>query len=108
EVGELTRTAAAVRTKDADNSEQYSIKYLSFYSGVAMEFSKPERLLTSVELLVNWSIDDLKSTFGSGLKRGTVNGQKLLDFGTTQTGQKLVAMMDGNGNVRSVRFSKAK
>src|SRR5262249_47554904 len=80
EVGELTRTAAAVRTKDADNSEQYSIKYLSFYSGVAMEFSKPERLLTSVELLVNWSIDDLKSTFGSGFKRRTVNGQKILDF----------------------------
>ncbi|MGH9802997.1 MAG: S1C family serine protease [Blastocatellia bacterium] len=113
EVADLTRTAAVVRTKDTGDSEQYSIKYLSFYSGLAMNFSKPDRLLTSVELLVNWSVDDVKNTFGEKFKRRTVDGQKVLDYGTLKSEnnaarKQLIAIMDGNGNVRSVRFTKAK
>jgi hypothetical protein len=108
EVADLTRTAAVVRTQDSADSEQYTIKYLSFYSGLAMTFSKPDRLLTSVELLVNWSVADVKNTFGEKFKRRTVNGQKVLDYGKLAAGHQLVAVMDGNGNVRSVRFTKAK
>jgi hypothetical protein len=113
EVADLTRTAALIRTKDTDDSEQYSIKYLSFYSGLAVSFSKPDRLLTSVELLVNWSVEDVKNTFGEKFKRRTVDGQKVLDYGTLKSEnnaarKQLIAVMDGNGNVRSVRFTKAK
>ena len=108
DVADLTRTAAVVRGKDAGDSEQYSIKYLSFYSGLAMDFSKPDRLLTAVELLVTWSVEDIKNTFGGKFKRRTVAGQKLLDYGRLATGHQLIATLDGNGNVRSVRLTKAK
>ncbi|MCI0664564.1 MAG: S1C family serine protease, partial [Acidobacteria bacterium] len=108
EVQELTRTAALTKTKDKDNFEEYTIKYLSIYTGVAMNFNKPERLLSSVELLVNWSVTDLENTFGDKYKKRTVANEKILDFGKLQSGKQLIAVMDGNGNVRSVRFSKAK
>jgi S1-C subfamily serine protease len=108
EVGELTRTAAVVKTKDTDESEEYTIKYLSSFSGLAMSFSKPERLLTSVELLVNWSVTDLENTFGAKYKNRTVGKEKILDYGKLQSGHQLIAMLDGNGNVRAVRFTKAK
>jgi len=108
EVNDLTRTAALVKTKDTDEVEEYTIKYLSFYSGLAMSFSKPDRLLTSVELLVTWSIEDLKNTFGDKFKKRTVGNQKILDYGKLPTGQTLIAVLDGNGNVRSVKFAKAR
>lgn len=108
EVGELTRTAAVIKTKDEDAAEEYTIKYLSFHDGLTMTFSKPEHLLTGVELLVTWSLEDIKNTFGNNFKRRTVGNQKILDFGKMSSGHQLVAAMDGNGNVRSVKFSKAK
>lgn len=108
EVTDLTRTAALVKTKDTDEAEEYTIKYLSFYSGLAMTFNKPDRLLTSVELLVTWSTEDLKNTFGEKFKKRTVGNQKVLDYGKLPTGQTMVAILDGNGNVRSVRFAKAR
>jgi hypothetical protein len=108
EVGDLTRTAALVKTSDSDETEELTIKYLSFHSGVAMNFSKPDRLLSSVELLVTWSLDDLKNTFGEKFKKRTVNKQQVLDFGKLPSGRQLVALMDGNGNVRSVKFTKSK
>lgn len=108
EVTDLTRTAALVKTKDTDEAEEYTIKYLSFYSGLAMTFNKPDRLLTSVELLVTWSIEDLKNTFGEKFKKRTVGNQKILDYGKLPTSQTMVAILDGNGNVRSVRFAKAR
>ncbi|MGE0883248.1 MAG: S1C family serine protease [Blastocatellales bacterium] len=108
EVNDLTRTAALVKTKDTDELEEYTIKYLSFYSGLAMSFSKPDRLLTSVELLVTWSIEDVKNTFGDKFKKRTVGNQKVLDYGKLPTGQTLIAVLDGNGNVRSVKFAKAR
>ncbi len=108
EVGDQTRTAALVKTSDSDEAEEFTIKYLSFRSGLAMSFAKPDRLLTSVELLVTWSVEDLKNTFGDKFKKRTVNKQQILDFGKLPGGQQVIAVMDGNGNVRSVKFTKAK
>jgi S1-C subfamily serine protease len=108
EVAQLTGTAAVIKSKDADASEEYTIKYLSSFTGLAMTFSKPERLLTGVEMLVNWSVTDLENTFGNKYKKRTVGKEKILDFGKLQTGHTLVALLDGNGNVRSVKFTKAK
>ena len=106
EATELMRSAALAKTKDTDTAEEYTVKYLSFHTGLTMSFAKPDRLLNSVELLVTWSIEDVKNTFGNKFKPRTVGGQKILDFGKQSTGQQLIAVMDGNGNVRSVRFSK--
>ncbi|MEO6724774.1 MAG: trypsin-like peptidase domain-containing protein [Blastocatellia bacterium] len=106
EVTELMRTAALAKTKDTDNAEEYTVKYLSFQTGLTISFSKPDRLLNSVELLVTWSLEDVKNTFGNKFKMRTVGSQKILDFGKQPTGQQLIAVMDGNGNVKSVRFSK--
>jgi S1-C subfamily serine protease len=108
EVGELTRTAALVKTKETDASEEYTIKYLSFSTGVAMGFSKPERLLASVEWLVNWTVTDLENTFGEKYRKRKIGNDRILDFGKLPSGKRLIALMDGNGNVRSVRFTKAK
>jgi S1-C subfamily serine protease len=108
EVGELTRTAAVIKTKETDESEEYTIKYLSAFSGLTMSFNKPERLLSSVELLVTWSTTDLENTFGNKYKKRTVGKEKILDYGKLQTGPQLIAVLDGNGNVRAVRFSKGK
>ncbi len=108
DVDELTRTAAVIKSKETDATEEFTIKYLSFYSGLSMSFGKPDRLLTSVELLVNWSIDDLKNTFGDKFKKKVVDNRQVLDFGKLQTGKQLIALLDGNGNIRSVRFTKMK
>lgn len=105
---ELTRLAAMVKTEDTDQLEAYTVKYLTFFTGLTVGFSKPDHLLNSVELLVNWSMDDLKNTFGDKFKRRTLGSQKILDFGKLPTGRQLIAYMDGNGNVRSVKFTKVK
>jgi len=108
EVGELMAAAAIVKTKDTEEIEEYTIKYLSSFSGLAMSFSKPERLLTSVELLVNWSVTDLENYYDKKYKKRTVGKDKILDYGKLPTGRQLIAVLDGNGNVRAVRFTKAK
>jgi hypothetical protein len=73
-----------------------------------MGFNKPERILTSVELLVNWSEEEMKNTFGSNFRKRKVGNRKILDYGKLESGRYLIAELDGNGNVRSVRFSKEK
>jgi hypothetical protein len=108
DVAELTRTAAVIKTKDTDEADEYTIKYLSSYMGLAMTFSKPERLLTSVQMRVNWSVTDLENTFGGKYKKRTEGKEKILDYGKLQGGQKMVATLDGNGNVRSITYTKAK
>lgn len=114
EVADLTRTAAVIKSAEAADTEQYTIKYLSFYSGLSMTFTKSDRLLTGVELLVTWSEDDLKGTFGEKFKKRTLNGQKIFDFGVLKlensalNGKQLIAIPDGNGNIRAVRFTKGK
>jgi len=108
DVGELTRTAALTKTKDTESVEEYTIKHLSFHNGMALGFNKPDRLLTSVELLVAWSQEELKNTFGDKFKKRTVGKEQILEFGKQPPGRQMIAVMDGNGNVRSVRFSKTK
>jgi hypothetical protein len=108
EVAQLTSTAAVIKSKETDNVEEYRINYLTPVIGLAMTFTRPERLLTGVEMLVNWSVGDLENTFGNKYKRRTIGKEKVLDYGRLQTGQSLVATLDGNGNVRSVKFTKAK
>ncbi|MBO0727245.1 MAG: trypsin-like peptidase domain-containing protein [Blastocatellia bacterium] len=108
DVAQLTNTAAVIKSKETDNTEEYRINYLTPVSGLAMTFTRPERLLTGVDLLVNWSVVDLENTFGNKYKRRTIGKEKVLDYGRLQTGQNLVATLDGNGNVRSVKFTKAK
>ena len=108
EVAQLTSTAAVIKSKETDEAEEYRIKYLSSFTGLAMTFSKPERLLTGVEMLVNWSVTDLENTFGARYRKRAVGKEKILDYGKMQAGLMLVALLDGNGNVRSVKFTKAK
>ena len=108
EVSQLTRTAAVIKSKDTDASDEYTIKYLSSVIGMTMTFNKPERLLTGVEMLVNWSLTDLENTFGGKYRKRAVGKEKILDYGKLQGGRALVALLDGNGNVRSVKFTKAK
>jgi S1-C subfamily serine protease len=108
EVAQLTSTAAVIKSKETDDAEEYRIDYLTSYSGLAMTFTRPEHLLTGVEMLVNWSVADLENTFGNKYKRRVAGKEKVLDYGKLQTGQNLVATLDGNGNVRSVKFVKAK
>jgi S1-C subfamily serine protease len=109
EVADLTRTAVAIKTKESATSEEYTIKYLSFYSGLTLGFSKPERVLQSVELLVNWSLEDLERTFGKKhTKRKGPDGQSYLEIKGQDEGKQVIATLDSKGNVSSVRFSKAK
>ncbi|MBO0720033.1 MAG: trypsin-like peptidase domain-containing protein [Blastocatellia bacterium] len=107
EVGELTRTAALVKTKETNGFDEYTIKYVSSNTGVALTFSKPERVLASVEWQVNWSITDLENTFGNKYKKRKAGNDRILDFGKLPSGKRLVALMDGNGSIRSVRFTNA-
>ncbi len=107
DVAELTSTAAAIKTKETDDAEEYTIKYLSSFTGLTITFNKPERLLTGVEMIVNWSVTDLENTFGGKYQRRTVGKNKILDFGN-KAGKNMVATLDGNGNVRSVKFTKVK
>jgi hypothetical protein len=106
EPAELLRSAAMVKTQDTDQIEEYSVQYLTFFTGLTISFSKPDRLLTGVELLVTWSVEDLKNTFGDKFKKRTVGNQKILDYGKLPTGRQLVALLDGNGNIRSIRFTR--
>lgn len=108
EVAQLTSTAAVVKSKETDDAEEYRINYLTSITGLAMTFTKPEQLLTGVEMLVNWSVVDLENTFGNKYKKRTVGKEKILDFGKAQAGHKLIATLDGNGNVRSVKFTKTR
>jgi S1-C subfamily serine protease len=108
EVAQLTSTAAVIKSKETDDSEEYKINYLTSYSGLAITFSRPEHLLTGVELTVTWSVLDLENTFGNKYKKRTVGKDKVLDYGKLPSGQNMVATLDGNGNVRSVKFAKAK
>jgi S1-C subfamily serine protease len=108
EVAQLTTTAAVIKSNETDAAEEYRINYLTPFIGLAMTFTKPEHLLTGVEMLVNWSVVDLENTFGAKYKKRTVGKEKVLDYGRLQTGRNLVATLDGNGNVRSVKFTKAR
>jgi hypothetical protein len=111
DIAELTRTAALVRTKETTTTEDYTINYLSQLIGMTFTINKSDRLLTGVELLVHWTIDDLERAFGSKYSKRTVNGQQVLEFKVKkEDGQKIakkiIAIQDANGLVRSVRYTR--
>jgi S1-C subfamily serine protease len=113
ELAEMTRTAALIKSKETATTEDYTIPFLNPVIGMTMTLNKADRVLMSVELLVNWTIDDLERAFGEKYSKRTVNGQKLLEFKTLKEegkkeGQKIVAVQDAKGLVRSVRFTKGK
>ena len=60
EVAQLTSTAAVIKSKETDDAEEYRINYLTTSIGLAITFTRPEHLLTGVEMLVNWSVVDLE------------------------------------------------
>jgi hypothetical protein len=114
ELAELTRTAALSKGNETKTTEDYTIQYLSPFIGMTITINKADRVLAGVELLVNWTIDDLERVFGDKhKKRDAGNGQKLIEFKTQKEEgkkevKKIVAVMDANGVVRSVRFTKEK
>jgi hypothetical protein len=113
ELAEMTRTAALIKSKETASTEDYTIPFLSPVIGMTMTLNKSDRVLAGVELLVNWTLDDLERAFGDKYKKRTVNGQKLLEFKTLKeegkkASQQIVAVQDANGLVRSVRFTRGK
>ncbi|MEY3283510.1 MAG: hypothetical protein RIR86_1523 [Acidobacteriota bacterium] len=101
DIDTLTRAAAVDKT-----DFRYTIRFLSYQYGVALTFSQPDRILTSVDMLVNWSVDDLRNTFGDKFKRRTIDNQRIIDYGQLETGRLLIAILDNNGNVRTIRFTR--
>ena len=109
EVTEMTRTAAMAKTGETASAEEFTVKYLSFYSGMTLGFGKGDRVLASAELLVSWSLADLERTFGDKYKRRTVDGRTVLEFNRKVfPGRLVVAGVDANDTVRSVRFTNAR
>jgi S1-C subfamily serine protease len=106
EVRELTRTAALVLTGNDTTIESYTIRHLSYHHGMTLHFTLPDRLLTTVDLLVTWTEEDLRNTFGPKFKRRTLGEQRILDYGRLETGRSLVAYLDRVGNIRTLRFTR--
>lgn len=101
DIDSLTRTADVRKTADS-----YTIHFLSYQYGVTLSFTSPGRILSSVDMLVNWSVEDLRNTFGDKFKRRTIDNLKVIDYGRLETGRTLVAILDNNGNVRTIRFAR--
>jgi S1-C subfamily serine protease len=108
EIEEVTRTAAPIKTIDTATVEQYTIKYLTFHEGLAMNFRKSDGRLESVELLVNWTITDLERAYGDKYKKRTIDGEKVLEFKKDQDKRQAFAHLDLNGAVRAIRFVETK
>ncbi|HKX33572.1 MAG TPA: trypsin-like peptidase domain-containing protein [Blastocatellia bacterium] len=108
DVDDLTRTASLVKTRETDMIEEYTIKFVSASNGIIFTFGKTDRLLIGVELLVNWTVADLKNMYGNSYRKKKVNEQTVLDYGKVRGNKYLVAELDATGNVRSVKITKAK
>lgn len=106
EVDDLTRTAAVVWTGAGQPNEECTIRYLSYHQGMTIRFSQPDRIVTTVEMLISWSIADLRNTFGDKFKRRMLDGVSVLDYGRLASGKSLLAFLDANGNVRTLRFTR--
>lgn len=110
ELAEMTRIAAVAKAGETSSDVLYKIPHLSFYSGLQFTLRKSDRILSSVELMVDWSPDELKRTFGEKFKKKTENGRPVLELREKRDDNRalvIVAMLDQRGNVRSVRFAKA-
>lgn len=107
EVEDFTRTAVVVHNGPDSATEEQTIRFLSHHHGMTMRFSRPDRILAGVDLLVNWSLDDLRNTFGDRFKRRMVDGRPAFDFGWLDSGRAMVALTDQYGNIRTIRFTGA-
>ena len=113
ELAEMLRTAAIEKTGETAVTEDFALPYLTTNIGLALALNKSDRILASAELLVNWSLDDTRRTFGDKYKRRTVAGKDILEFKPQKEADKkpvtnIVATLDSSGNVRSVKFTKGK
>lgn len=108
DVLDLTRTAALLKSGETSETERYSIEYLSFFTGVGFNFRKQDKLLESVEMLVNWSVADLERNLGQKYKRRTIEGRTVLEYKRSEDGRVIQAFQDENKNIRIVRFLRAK
>ena len=73
---------------------------------MTIRFSQPDRIVTTVEMIVVWSIADLRNTFGDKFKRRMIEGVNVLDYGRLASGKSLRAILDANGNVCTLRFTR--
>ncbi|MBX3277196.1 MAG: serine protease [Acidobacteria bacterium] len=108
DVLDLTRTAALVKSGETSETERFTIEYLSFFTGVGFNFRKQDKLLESVEMLVNWSVSDLERNLGPKYKRKTIDGRTVLEYKRSEEGRLIQAFQDENKNIRIVRFLRAK
>ncbi|NOT59108.1 MAG: hypothetical protein HOP19_02665 [Acidobacteria bacterium] len=113
ELAELFRSAAIEKTGETAVTEDFGLNHLTSNIGLALALNKSDRILASVELLVNWSLDDVRRTFGDKYKRRKVAGKDVLEFKPQKEEDKkavtkIVATLDASGNIRSVKFTKGK
>ncbi len=111
ELADHTRMAWLVKGKETAATEDFTINFLSPALGMTMTVNKADRVLAGVELLVTWTLDDLERVFGDKYTKRAQGTQKLLEFKVKKTEgkketQKIVAVQEANGLVRSVRFTK--
>ena len=110
ELAELMRTAAVAKSGESGTELTYKIPYLSFYTGLQFSLRKSDRTLSSVELLVDWSVEDLKRTFGEKFKKKTEGGKQWMELREKRDDKQtllITAALDQAGKIRSVRFTKA-
>lgn len=110
EIAELTRTAAVIKSGETGSEIAYQIAYLSFYMGVQMNLRKSDRRLSSVEMLVDWTLEDLKRTFGEKFKKKTVDGRPAWELREKREDKEILViqgLLDQGDRIRSVRFTKA-
>lgn len=108
EVEDLSRTAAFIKSDETIEIERYTIQFLSFHTGIGFNFRKQDKVLDSVEMLVDWSLADLERSFGQKYKSRTIDGRKILEFKRTEDGRQIVAYLDENSNFRVIRFVRSK
>ncbi|MBI1766681.1 MAG: trypsin-like peptidase domain-containing protein [Acidobacteria bacterium] len=113
ELADLTRSAWLIKGKETAMTEDFTINFLSPALGMTLTLNKTDRVLGGVELLVTWTLDDLERVFGNKYTKRPQDAQKLLEFKVKKTEgkketQKIVAVQEANGLVRSVRFTKVK
>lgn len=108
DIQDVARTAVLEKTAEDERSEQYTIRYVTNYAGMAFNLKKPEKLLESVDLLVSWSVDTATRHFGDKYKKKTIDGQQVLEFKKGDDKRLVRAYLDGSGMIRFVRFTKVK
>jgi Trypsin-like serine proteases, typically periplasmic, contain C-terminal PDZ domain len=107
-IQDVARTAVLEKTAEDERTEQYTIRYVTDYAGMAFNLKKPDMLLESVDLLVSWSVDTATRHFGDKYKKKTIDGQPVLEFKKGDDKRLVRAYLDGSERIRFVRFTKVK